>query len=1050
MSKYTSSTTFQYTHIVWICVAIAAVCVVAYCVFQQCHTKKKESFTNSRTTDYISPLDILPGSLSAATCAQNQQPYSGEDSKVGMYQSIAQPSYVRKTSLDEKQPCTLNTKTQGIVPVVFGHQATTDLNALPLYAFKCAWAKHHSTAGPHQKTIRVTLKFLMHMYYVVDNTDRPVSQYYTVQLSLTNKWTSFIPIPASIIAPKMANTAKIYAVEVSRTDTNHDTLLGIEAISLVRYKANPKYGKAGRWQDFISKKNTPLNASDFDVHQKLSCKKGVYQDAQQHITGTRESAGILLFEPLVLLSAHTYMTTQHHPDADPNKKHTPSTPSKRPSHTQQTVSLLPKQNSFVATIQYDVSGSLTHKPMNTKQFILRLYCSKAPTGGQMNVYLAHLNKDNVAQKDYFQTYVDSDGKNTVVADIATSLVKHVASQQTLGVPDDVRSRSTGHTSFTHSNIGVATLANIQDNVLCECTVALSETTDPQAAYVFATDANCEIKALQYVHLNTTRQHTNPSSLQPITLLQNKTLSASEIVVLDNNEVLHTQLLHTVFSSSMIDADSSILRFERHPTVAATPMLVCVKNYPMSMNDGFAYYGSLLVPQQSILKNNNHVFTLTVTLSSKHTLVLSVTRENVLFKKNGQLIHLMPLMNQATDYSWYVYVYKDTFCLLVNNEQFNGQSAVLTELYENHTKSSEGAVHAYDPIMSVQLQLEPTFEVRSRFVSAITYKPSSHVLSVFREDQLLLEPKACVIVPQRKTIDFSKPLSFPTVLNIEKVVSYDNGTSVQFEVLPENIRTDMYTATTKTTSVFTGEVLLFQNESIRVALQKRPTKRPSPQFFYLVLYFRCGDKYNGPLVLAEDTVFTTKYGMPPKIVMKYSCYKNMERFCVYNHTTRPELLLSKTHKIAKKNQKRFKQVEYNSYLVKNLLVSHRTMSTNCNPYNTSSDCDCTGIIHANPSNQVTNFECHAQMDECVIIRNSNLRDNAQVMNGLSENQCLQTAYQKYGSNMLMAYTDNNGVGKCAISDYPAEIVADNTTNTDVHTCKYKCDQLMRVENQLFNS
>lgn len=1008
MPKLSTTLKFTYMHVVWLCIAIVTMCVVAYVVFHQC-SHKREKFIPTLNTEYVSPLDILPGELSVATCSSENTPYSDNDSRVGFHQSLAHISPLHKTSLNPKNPCELNPKNNAIVPVSFDKSANTEMDNLPLQGFKCVWAKNHSYSGTKNKPIVVNLNISLQMYYTVDSTDYPGQKSFPITLELINKWTTFIPIPATIINPKISHTAKIYSVVITRTDKNHDTVLGIESISLVKYLPDSKYGKDGGWQEFISSKSNTISRNVIKIQEQLSCKKGVYQDTNQNIKGSRIDSGILLFEPMCLISEQSYVKTQNNTPTPQKKNSTSNTNNMVPYP-------LPCQNSLTATIHYNASGSITHQPSNTKVITIRAYFSKAPVSGKLKVFFANINPNDSTQTDYLTAYVGSNGSINTLAQ---------AFNATNQVP-------------TH-NIGVASLTNVQDNVLCEFSIALAEQIDVQSKYVMVMDTDCEVRMMQYIPMYSTRK-----SSQPITLLQNKICFENVIFIFDDTISLHENILNSVFPHSMIDPDCSIIRFERHPTIAATPMVVCASKNAIAMNDGFMFYGSLLIPQTQTIQNNNQILTLTVSLSSKQRLIFSVTRDGVHLRLGTQSIKYIPLPNQANDYSWYIYIHQDTYCLNVNDAFFKGQHTILRSMYNSGATNQSSVAHAYEPITNIRVQVEPTLEFRSRFVSAITYAPTRDVMNLRREDQLLLDAKAVYIYQQPNNVDLSgaSPQSL-TQLNLDRVISYDSGVSVQFELVPEHLRMDMYVQNTKLKSSFSGEVHLFENESILVALQKRPTKRPSPQFFYLALYFRCSNKYNSPIILADEHLFTNKHGPSPKIILKYSCYKNMERFCIYNYTNRPELVISKTHQISKQNQKQFRKASFQPLLVNNLIISHRTMSTNCNPFNTSTDCDCSGIINVNPSNQITNFQCFSEQNECILLANSKLNASNQTINGLTEDQCLQTGFNTYGSNMLSAYSDTNGTGTCSISEYPTKIVTDNKTGSNVYMCKNQCDQGERV-------
>jgi len=798
MSKSSVKMKFTGMHIVWILVVIIAVCVVAYVVFQQCGMHKSETFVNE--TEYISPLDILPGQLSAATCPTENKSYSKGNSRVGMHQSLGHvlPLQTKPHTSQDTNPCELSSKHKAIVPVSFGKLTHTDTANLPLQAFKCAWARNHSHSEKKNTPIIVNLNISMHMYHTIDGTDHPLQQEYSVHLEITNKWTTLIPIPATIIYPKIAHTAKIYKVTISRTDTNHGTVLGVESISLVKYLPD------GDWQDFITPPNSALQSSELKKQELLSCKNGV---TNQLVKGQRIDAGILLFEPLCLVSEQSYVKSQ-----------TPVNQQTQPSKTKTPPVIhnpLPCQQALTASIHYNASGTITHQPLNTKVLTFRAFFTKAPSSGKMKVYIANINPNNTSQTEYLQSYIGSNGNIGSVNDADTSGLKTLPETGGLSnTPDTLGQASNATNPVPTHHIGVAALTNVQDNVLCEFSVALAEQIDAQSKYVMIIDTECEVRLLQYVSVYST----NVSS-QPITLLQGKPITENngekEIITLDKTTSLHEQILSSVFPHTMIDPDSSIIRFDRHPEVSATPMVVCASKNLILMNDGFMFYGSLLIPHRQSTQNNNQILTLTVSLSSKKRLIFNITRDGIHLRQNTQTIKYIPLPNQANDYSWYIYIYQNTYCLNVNKTFFKGQHLILQEMFDSGISYM---VNSYDPITNISLQIEPTYEICSRFVSAITYAPTRSVMNLRREDQHLLDAKAVAIYQQPSNINQSmlisntlNPLNPPntsntlTNLSLQKVISYDSGISVQFEIVPDHLRQNMYVQPLTVKSAFTGEV-----------------------------------------------------------------------------------------------------------------------------------------------------------------------------------------------------------------------------------------------------
>jgi len=1033
------------------CVAILATCSVAYAVFHQCRLKKETFVTvqPSSDTHYISGIDILPGQLSTGTCKSADTPYALADAQVSLRQSLGSPIPIQKTSINVKRPCDLDEKNKAIVPVTYGTSGSTDLNMVPLYGFKCAWAKNHSSFPRKTKTATVKLTITLRFYYTLNGTDFPQLKRYPVQLDITNKWNTFIPIPATVIQPKIANIITVYSVSIARTDTNHETILGVESISLVKYYPDTNTGgaQAGGWQDFIATNNgAALNTTILKVQSQLASKGGVYQDTQKGIKGTRTESGIFQFEPMALLSQRSYTTTNTPRSSSSAGTRTTQTKATNTPGSNPTIPYqLPHQNTLVATINQNPTGAVTHQTTNSKSFTIRAYFTNVPASGVMRVCVANINPSDTQSVEYLRAAILSDGRMDSVVNNATTVATHISNNGLDGLlnildgMDTITPDNRGTVPMQH--IGMITLTNLQPNVLCEFAVILAEQLDTNTSYVLMTESVCAIQLMQYVPVHST----NPS-VQPVTLLRDTHVSELTVVPLDAGAALHDHIQQSVFVHNIIDPDASIIRFERHPTIASTPMTVCAAS-GMAMNDGFAFYGSLLVPlSPQELKNNNQILSLRITLESKNTLVFNITRDSVQLLMNALPIKHIPLNNQANDYSWYIYIYHDTFCINVNNTFFQGRHSILQEMYEHDAARISLVSHAYDAITNVRLQIEPTIEIRSRFISAIRYAPTKDIMNLRREDQLLLDAKAVAMYTQPTTLRAQVSAATPPELvtaSVDEVISYYSGVSVQLELVPIHLRMDMYVKQTSSTSVFAGEVHLFENEAILLALQKRPTKRPSPHFFYLVVYFKCANAYKAPVILAEETTFLREYGANPKIILKYSCYKNMERVCIFNYDTRPKLVISKTHIIKKQHMKRFRKVSYHPTLVTNLIVSHRTMSTNCNPYNTSTDCDCSGVSDSDPNHNTTNFACLADESECERLENSKLSASTQVLDGLTDTDCKLSAYNQYGSRMLSSYS--NSTGKCSISEYPTNIVADTQTDSSVYTCRNKCDQGMRILN-----
>lgn len=176
---------------------------------------------------------------------------------------------------------------------------------------------------------------------------------------------------------------------------------------------------------------------------------------------------------------------------------------------------------------------------------------------------------------------------------------------------------------------------------------------------------------------------------------------------------------------------------------------------------------------------------------------------------------------------------------------------------------------------------------------------------------------------------------------------------------------------------------------------------------------------------------------------------MERFCIYRYEqsskTKPTLIKSNTHK--RKSPPIFKRISFHRFVSNNLIVSHRTTSTNCNPFNTSTDCDCTGIINADPSNKITNFPMQPSVEECVSVQGNRILsgyDNT-FTNIQSSTECISRAYDIYNGNAQSEY--DIATQTCKIADDVPKIMPAKKTNTSsiVYTCKNNADGLMRYIN-----
>lgn len=261
---------------VYLFVAIIAVALVAYVVYQRCRPKIHEPFSN---TQFVTEFDTLNPAFDAKQCV-------GDNCENRMVEPKA------RQHIDEARVSFLE-NTVKVGAVQYGVVQETDVQKLPMYALSCMWSNVDSHSGVTQQSqIDVELAVTVFVKYNIGASAHMLTKSFDVQLSVDKTYRSFIPINTDIIHRKIAHNAKVVRVCIERKDTSQ-AVLGVEKVCVVKYVASA----GNTWNGNLSADKTSLSAYAYDAG-----KNNVPQDIEGTQLGKRVEMGVMLCDPVGLVS----------------------------------------------------------------------------------------------------------------------------------------------------------------------------------------------------------------------------------------------------------------------------------------------------------------------------------------------------------------------------------------------------------------------------------------------------------------------------------------------------------------------------------------------------------------------------------------------------------------------------------------------------------------------------------------------------------------------------------------------------------------------------
>jgi hypothetical protein len=1011
---------FNNTFYVYLFLALVAVAVVAYVVYQQCKPKPHEAFTSEAQYDalatdphirmrYTSEFDTLNPVLDAVTMKERKEKQHIDEAHTSLLERVDDVAVVKYGVIqDQKESSTAR---------------------LPLYGLKCMWSKVDSDSGiPSQTKMKIDgieLMVTLFIRYPVGPTARLDIKSFEVKLSVDDTLRSFIPINTDVIHRKIAHHAKIVRVCIERKDASSKSVLGVEKICVVKYLPSAK----AVW-------NGHLQAQDqiaIEPYIHTAGKRGVPQATDGTQLGNRLEMGVMLCDSVCLVS-QSYAPTKQ-----------PST------RLATTVSIIADVSYGRVEPSYGISG--------THSFRIRVSFADIQTKAKVTLCFAALSADN---DQAFASYCASETNNPQRLPLLAD-----SFEATTNTP-------TSKAILHPHNVAKATLFAVETNVVYECTIALARVVEnEQTAFsVFALDSNNKntvIQTMDCVPLNG-----GPTDVPIVLLRDTKVTSAYKTIpdIVRTNEV-------SVCSDYMVDADSTIMRFNCNSSqTSKQEMSECGV---FSVNDGLVFCGSMLTPQHTGVANSNHLCSLSLLFTNNGTtttIIIELTRdgvyiyESLMFGKKS--LHTVPISIRAHDICWYIYVHKHTTGVCINGKTSFATSDRLKQMYEKKTH-----IHAqcFPVLTNVKLNVDPAVTLESRVITALAMKPTLADMKRARADIVnVLQSKASLLYRNNGTLTSQSTSTVIRSLpsdNPSCTMTRDSGISIQCEITETSIQNAIdslgaktfYNSDSESNSIspattlscpLKDEALIFELRTVRVVLQQQHSINPSPFLYNIAVYFtsETGAFMTTPTMVGSNKLFeATTNGGQPRVLIKYTNYENVERVCIILYDTllhSARMHSSAEHQLSPHVLKRssgstFGKIAFHQHLADTLVCGARALSTNCNPFNSAKMCDCTGRISANPNNGITNNPIQPLLTEAM----ASVSENTYIENPAHETQmadvdtCVKYAGDTYGADGVASLRGQT----CSIAKYPTNIkhvTADDTeTNTSSYTFKNMTDEGMRL-------
>lgn len=1015
-----SQSALNNTFYVYLLLALVAVAVVAYVVYEQCKPQPHETFMTEAQYDalasdshirmrYTSEFDTLSPALDAVTMNERKEKQHINEAHTSLLERVDDVAVVKYGVMQDRN----ESSTAG----------------LPLYGLKCMWSKVDSDSGlPSQTKMKidgVVLTVTLFIRYPVGPTARIDIKSFEVKLSVDDTLRSFIPINTDVIHRKIAHHAKIVRVCIERKDTSAKSVLGVEKVCVVKYMPSANAVWNGHLQAEDQKTIKPY------IHK--AGKMGVPQATDGTQLGHRLEMGVMLCDPVCLVS-QSYA------------------PTKPPSTRLATTS------SLIADVSYG-RVEPSYGTSGTQSFRIRVSFADIQTKTKVTLCFAALSADN---NQAFASYCASGPNNPHQLPL---LADSFGATTDIPVPKSI---------LHPHNVAKATLFAVETNVVYECTIALARAEEKgQTAFsVFAFDSNNKntvIQTMDCVPLNG-----GPTDV-PIILLRDTNVSVEYKTIPD---IVRTNEA-SVCGDYLVDADSTIMRFNSHS--AQTRKQEMSECGVFAVNDGLVFCGSMLTPQHTGVANANHLCSMSLLFNNNGTtttIIIELTRdgvyiyESLMFSKTN--LHTVPISIRAHDICWYIYVHKHTTGVCINGKTSFATSNRLKQMYEkeNHTHA-----HCFPVLTNVKLKVDPVVTLESRVITALAMKPSLDDMKRARADVVnVLQSKASLLYRNNGTLASQATATVIRTLpsdNPSCTMARDSGISIQCEITETSIRnaidslganafynsgsgSDATSPSTSPACPLKDEALIFELRTVRVVLQQQNSISPSPFLYNIAVYFttESGALMTTPTVVGNNKLFeaSTDGGLP-RVLIKYTNYENVERVCIVRYNAllhRARVHSSVEHKLSPRvfqqsSGSTFGKIAFHQHLADTLVCGARALSTNCNPFNNAKMCDCTGRISANPNNGITNNPIQPLLTEAM----ASVSEDTYIENPAHETQmadadtCVKYAGDTYGADGVASLRGQT----CSIAKHPTSIkrvTADDTgANTSSYAFKNMTDEGMRL-------
>lgn len=991
---------FDAMYILYYVLAFIVTCVVAYAVYESCKPKEPsahESFQNSVVQQLVNDDPYFASRAQYRTEFDQLEP---------QYSASTMTETPTRQHMDEARVSLLES-TGRVGEQQYGVVHVSE-EVLPMHALKCMWGKKYCSTGEEASQIHVTLAITVFVQFTVNAMSYVQMKTFDVDLTVDDSHTSFIPINSYIINRKITNGARIIRVCMERRDSN-ESVLCVEKVAVVKYNG----GSGNTWNGNLS------DGNGVDAYRVLSGKRGVSQDKDNTQFGNRSVMGILLHDPVCLVAQ------QHKPPED------------------QTAYYVACTSALIADVSYNARAS-TYGVHNTLSFKVQMSFASVESS-TVTLYFASVSAGNTND---FKQYANG-GTLKLLADT---------------VQMDSASSTTGDAlNILHPhNVSQVTLYNVEPHAVYECTIALTERQTGGASFcVMALDdmnQNTRIQTMHCVPLHGLSANTPSLSL----LDRNSQTMTDNYTRIPSVFDVHAS---SRFSDYLVDADSSVVRLEQNPDNTEENHLSECNVF--SVNDGLVFYGSLQVPHHSGLNNNTQLFSLSLLFTNNRRLVMQVTRDGVFVYEKTYLgnksIKTVSNSIVANDVSWYMYIYKNTIGIQINQVSSVTNHDMLKDFY---VLDGTDMVDAYPMMTNINMTLEKNITMKSRLITAITTKPTSSDMTRMRADMVELihaRPSLLYLKATRTSSNTTQPYITRSLGN---TMSNDSGISWQCEITKESILEAIQTYKDTLYQVDPNypnkeeEVIVVENETVKVVLQKQRVKKPDPRMFDIAVYFTqsCGSFVAYPKVLASYKIFQqTNKGVTPRVVIKYSNYKKAERVCVVRYDQQykgARVYSSVSNQLTLRVTKPpFKKIKVHSTIVHHLVCGSSILSTNCNPYNTAQMCDCTGRITADPNRFTTNHPCTSTFNEAISSESTGtyIENPVEELPLDSADDCVKYAGEVYGELGVASIMGNDdGTTTCAIAKHPVKLGVSNDKETSQsYIYRNMCEEDMRFANSLSN-